>query len=343
MDVKIEINVYPNANRIIGETKKAMIISGGGTKGIHSIGLFRYLFESNPYVDLNSIGLFAGTSVGSFFAVAFALGLKKDDLMKLIEVIDLDQLFCNPLVAAFRFLFYGHLYGNDGRNNIIRNIIEMRLNSIREQLNDPLINANQITFSQLRQLIDSHPDTYKHLLINAVDLSRNTEVFFTTLNDNYDNITIYDAMLSSSAYPFAFQPTILYYNQDFDVYHTIDLPGSIKCHLVDGGVASNDVLNYILMNEETFQDYDLWLLKFTDTIDYVEINSWRSLLRRMMYYLFGGKGDLKNKLVQDKYKINTFNLHCTNKTFDTYTKKEMNTIVENVYQKCLTNMDNYCE
>lgn len=322
--------------------KNCFIICGGGTKGIYSIGVLKYLFDASSECPfrLNNIDIFAGTSVGSYLATALSLGFNKDDILSLTESLDLDKLLKDKYtyLRCFARLFYSYYFFDDtGRRDIVKSIMEKKSTQIKQHLGSDIDHVD-LTFGHLKKLIEKYPKIYKDLLINTVDISNGEELFLTTLDDKFCNIKIFDALLASSAIPFIFAPLKLYMDDEGNYRYSSELDQSKKYtdhYLVDGGICNNTPLNYFLLNPKICANCDLWLLKFTTEISYYPITNLYSLIKCVIYYVLSRKNDIDLDLIQKQYSLNIINLKLNVGTFDIYSKEEISMIIDNIYLKCL--------
>lgn len=324
----------------IQRTKNAFFIEGGGTKGFFAIGVLKYLFEENEYVNLGNVDLFGGTSIGSYLACVLSLGYCKSELLKLTTTLDVSNLTDSKylfFVTLARFMARGHFYSEECRETIIKQILQFRIDSINEHLSlETTINAIDLTFGHLRRLTELYPHIYKHLLINVVDISNNNQIFMTTLKPKWDNIKLYDALLAASSIPFVFKPTILYYYPSTRSYGYVKTDESTVNNLIDGGVSTINPLDFLLLNNDIFANYNLWLIKFRTYPDHVKINSNVKLLSQIMEFLISRKNDIKMDLIQKTYNINTINLDTKRKTLEIYTKAEIEQIIDDIYNQCIS-------
>lgn len=332
-------NVFGNATPNI--SKNAFIIEGGGTKGVYAIGVLLYLFEDNTYINLSKIDIFGGTSVGSYLATVLSLGCSREDLVAISKIINMSKLIDSKYklpLTMYRFMTGGHLYNDDGRIDIIQKVLNLRIDAIKKDLGiaDEMFGGKDLTFGHVRKLISTYPSTYKHLLINLVDISKNDQIFMTTLNTESDDIKLSHALLGSSAIPFIFKPMILPFDLVTQRYCYETKNASTTNHLIDGGVSTNNPLDFFLINEETYSTYNLWLLKFTTEPSYTKIDGVISLLRQLTGYLVSGKNDIKMDLVQGAYHLNIINLHSNAGTLDIYTRDQIQKIIDDIYKQCLT-------
>jgi len=313
----------------------AFFIEGGGTRGIYAVGIIKYLFDKNPYINLRDINIFGGTSVGSFLATALSLGCTNDDLIALTKIIDMNALIDSKYlfpITCYRFIRNGYLYDDTGRQNIVKQILNFKIADISKHLG-VTITGTDLTFADLKTLIKTHPEIYKHLLINALDISTCDQLFMTTLDDKSDKIKLYTALLASSAIPLVFQPIVLYRDSDKH-YNYVPTASTTKNYLVDGGMSSDNPLDYFLMNKEKFNDYNLWLLKFTRMPAYTNIDGIIQMIKQLITYFISGKNNLNTDLVRDTYEINTINLDLDTNVLEMYTPEQIQEAIKHIYQLC---------
>lgn len=320
-------------------TKNGFFIEGGGTRGIYAIGILKYLFEKNPYFNLTDVHIFGGTSVGSFLSTALSLGFDKDDMVNIIKDIDFGNLIDSKflfMITLCRFLKQGYLYDDEGRQNIIHLILNYKIDIIKKHLDDPTVNSKNLTFGHLKILINLYPHIYKHLIINAVDINRGEQIFMCTLDNKFDDIAIFDAIMASSAIPLVFKPLELYYYPDLKLYGYTPSDNATRNCLVDGGLDTNNPLDYFLINKNLCSDYNFWLLKFTNPISHVDIDGIIPSFSRILEYVISIKNNIKTTLIKEKYSINIFNLHLNVGALDIYTSSQIQKIISDIYNKCVS-------
>lgn len=327
-----------NANDVVNKNinkKNIFLIEGGGTKGVFAIGILKYLFEPNKYIQLSDINIFGGTSVGSYFALALSIGYDVDDALRMSKILDLNSLIDSKylfMLTFYRYLKNGYLYDDEGRQKIIKQILGLKIDQIKNHLNED-VSVENITIGHLKKLITLYPNIYKHLIINAVDINTNNQIFFTTLNDQFDEIKLLDIALASSAIPFIFKPTILYQYPDGTYGYKKQIDATTNS-FYDGGISTNNPMDYFLINKENYYDYNIWLLKFKGEPKYVKIDNNISLLKELVNYLVIGKNDVKTELIEDEYEMNVINLHSNEGTLRIYSQEEIQKIIDDVYAKC---------
>jgi predicted acylesterase/phospholipase RssA len=341
--IKVKLKINSSQSGV----DNAFFIEGGGTKGVHAIGVIKYMFDHPGVLDLRQVKVFGGTSVGSYLATALSLGLDSADMSQLIEVIDIGGLieskYWMPL-TLYRLTSKGYLYDDAGRRRIAESVINLKIDRICSDLKkagiDDTIDSTTLTFGHLSALVKNYPNIYKDLLINAVDINRHSQVFMTSLDGKWSNISILDAMLASSAIPFVFKPTEFHYEPYSGLYHPHPIDNSLPVFLVDGATSTNNPLDYFLLNPD--YDYHIWLLKFTAKKSYIRTRTNLEFFRSLIDYLIGGKNDLKAKLLSDKCAVNVINLKSTAGTLDLYTTEEIKEIVKEIYLQCCDGRFDWC-
>ena len=72
-----------------------LVLSGGGLAGLSYVGVLKYLSESGLGADITHV---SGTSMGAWFATAFALGISSADLDTMVHHVfrDPDYIRYDP-------------------------------------------------------------------------------------------------------------------------------------------------------------------------------------------------------------------------------------------------------
>lgn len=153
--------------------KKALILSGGGSRGSFQVGVWRYLQEKQWYPDM-----ICGSSIGAINAVAIGSGMTVEQMINIWRA------------------------SISGRNKIYRlQILRFILNALLSKGWTPLMDTlplksmiqSAIDFNKLRQ-------SRAEIIISAVNLHTASPEFF-----NQNEITI-DHVMASSAMPVIFEP-----------------------------------------------------------------------------------------------------------------------------------------
>ncbi len=191
---------------------KNIVFEGGGVKGIAYIGALRQLKKAK---GLSNLVNFAGSSVGSIFATALAVGADVDYIEDKFRNTDLSKFlddspgFFGAFKDGYRIVYnYGYCQGKYLRN-WIRKILD-------ETMGNP-----DITFKEL------HEKTGKNLYITGtcINVKPNTRYFCA---ERTPNMKICDAVRGSTSIPGVFVPFI-----------TIDEETGKELYIEDGGVLEN--------------------------------------------------------------------------------------------------------
>lgn len=163
-------------------SKKIIVLSGGGIKGISFIGALQFLHEYNI---LSNIHTFAGTSVGSLILFLIIIGYSPNDLYELIKVLDLNKL---KKVSVSLFL---ESFGLDSGDGIIKTMIKL-LHSKNMK--------HDITFNELFKL------TNKTFIVSSVNVNEQKVKYLSHLT--YPNMPVIQAVRMSISIPFVFTPVL---------------------------------------------------------------------------------------------------------------------------------------
>ena len=151
-------------------SKKALIISGGGSKGAFAGGVAQYLIQ-----DLNrDYDMYIGTSTGSLLVSHLALG-KVDKVKRVYTSVNQKSIFSNcPFVVKKKF-------GEDtieiNHWNVLKNILKGS-NTFGESGNLKKLIKEEFTLSEFETLKASN----KEVIITVSNLSLNT-VEYKSIND----------------------------------------------------------------------------------------------------------------------------------------------------------------
>jgi predicted patatin/cPLA2 family phospholipase len=182
-----------------------LIFSGSNIYGLPYLGVIRYLYTNNKFVNIKNI---AGTSFGSYMAYICAIKMP-------IEIYEEFMLnFCKDenlkLICASKTI---NLITKLGMENIYK-YIEKSYPFLIEKYG-----TNKVTF------IDIAKKNGINLHINAFCINTNSEFIFNI--DNSPNVAIIDAVSASMALPFLYQP--------------VEIDGFYYC---DSCFITNTLINY---------------------------------------------------------------------------------------------------
>ena len=161
-------------------SKKILVMSGGGIKGIAMIGALCALNELNV---LQNITTFAGTSVGSLLLFLIIIGYFPSELHDFIKIFDLGKL-----KGCSISLLMGS-YGLDSGEKIIKTIEGFM---IKKKIN------TKITLKELFEL------TNKTFYITVVNITKRRVEYLSHLTN--PNLEVVKAIRMSISIPFVFTP-----------------------------------------------------------------------------------------------------------------------------------------
>jgi len=154
-----------------------LILSGGGLCGILYTGIFRFLEVEKIGENIRHV---SGTSIGSFFATMFVLGITSEEIEKRLK----ESL--NPDFLNFKFPDIFSIFDKYGIENGDR-IIDI----VKDDLGN-------VTFQELSKR------TGKDLVICATRVKTMCPVYFSA--DTTPNVCVIDALRASIALPWFIRP-----------------------------------------------------------------------------------------------------------------------------------------
>ena len=108
---------YPQLNlfRSVKRPRIALVLSGGGARGIAAVGVLRILEQNNIHVDL-----IVGTSIGSVIGGLYAMGYSTDQLKRLADTTNWDDLLSYSDDSKRRDLFLDQKIARDKSILVLR-------------------------------------------------------------------------------------------------------------------------------------------------------------------------------------------------------------------------------
>lgn len=190
---------------------KCLIISGGGPTGLLSYGAIKSTHKRNVW-SLDGIESIYASSIGAFIACIITLGFDWDTIDSYLIERPWSDSFD---IIQTDILEMIHNKGIDGEN-----IFQLCIEPLLKAKDIPI----NITMSEFYNI------TCIELVFTVTELNCNRNMTFETISHhNYPNMTLIQAIASTTAYPMLFKP-ILY--QD-------------KC-FIDGGLLHNLPINVCL-------------------------------------------------------------------------------------------------
>lgn len=184
-----------------------LVFSGGGIRGISFIGVLKYLEQTNDLeTDIQEV---CCVSVGSIFGLFYILGMKSDEMEKLV----MEKSFEN--LKNIRFMNLLSKWGLDSGSRIISWVEEILVSKGQKK---------DLTFKELHDL------TGKTFTVVSTNLNKYTLTQFNHINT--PDVQVKDAIRMSIGIPFLFTVTrylgdihvdgALISNYPIKLYHKLD-------------------------------------------------------------------------------------------------------------------------
>jgi NTE family protein len=123
----------------IKKPKIALVLSGGGARGISHIGVLKVLEKYNIPIDI-----IYGTSIGAIIGGLYAIGYKPDQLLQSLRNVDMEDLFSILEEVKRRDLY------PEQKQNLTRNFLTLRFKGL-----EPVIPSAISTGQKITNLINS--------------------------------------------------------------------------------------------------------------------------------------------------------------------------------------------
>jgi predicted acylesterase/phospholipase RssA len=230
-----------------------IVFAGNALRSLCICGILRYIYCYKMDVNIRDV---AGTSMGAFFSLAYALKIPIERLEKMLyNIMKTDITKVYP-------------------NNFINLINEYGLNNSRDYLNEfrvyikEIYNQDDITF------LDLTKKTGINLYISVTEVNTGSNIIFNV--DEHPNVSVLDAISASMCLPILSKPVKINDKYYIDGYLTNNFPIEVFSHINSEfilGVGVNTRKECILnMKEMTFINYFYNLFhmvyKNTDTLCY---------------------------------------------------------------------------
>lgn len=189
--------------------------SGGGTRAIAFLGVYKYL-EENGYIT--GIKRISGTSAGAMVALLVALGIPYKNCHQILLETDITKLIDNSNIMrnVFRLLFK---YGYYSFDEVVKWFSKF--------LDNNGVPSKRLTFRYIKEKYN------RELIITGTNLNDHKVMYFCAANS--PELNVLEAIKCSACIPFIFEPT------------TID--GKI---IVDGGLLNNYPINIFKYSDPEF-------------------------------------------------------------------------------------------
>lgn len=202
-----------------------LVFQGGGCKGPGHLGALQALEEKGLLKNIKAV---CGTSAGSLVALAVALNF---DLKELEELMLHTPMYTLLAPTSFK----GGLCSTKNLRAFIANLIKKKTND------------EDLTFGELGTRIEKG-EPFKFLHVIATRVGANKEIVeFNCIDERWNRLIIADAIVSSMALPWLFEPHILNFkslrnHRIRDISHGSFMDGGI---LANAAVETFDTNRYV--------------------------------------------------------------------------------------------------
>lgn len=241
-----------------------IVFAGNALKSLCICGILRYIYCYNMDKNIRDV---AGTSMGAFFSLAYALK---------IPIEKLEEIISNTIKSDVSKIYptnFFELINNFGLNNPLDYV-----KGIRNYIKD-VYNQDDMTFLELTK------KNGINLYISVTEVNSGSNVIFNV--DNYPNISVLDAVSASMSLPIISKPIIINGKYYIDGYLTNNFPIEVFNHINKDfvlGIGINTRNDCIIeTNEMSFITYirNIFLIMYnnTDTLCYYnKINNHKNIL-----------------------------------------------------------------
>jgi NTE family protein len=207
-----------------------LVCSGSAIRSLCLLGILRYIYFNKMEDHIKNV---AGTSMGSFFCLAFALKIPIDELEAMII-----KLIHKPEIVSISSDNFLNLFTNLGFNDS-----KLYLSGIKEYLKKKY-DIEDISFIELSKL------TGVNVYVSATKIN-NGKNFIFNVNDT-PNVSVLDAVAASMCIPMISQPIKI------DEYYYID--GCLTNNLpyeIFNNINQDDILNVAVFIKEDYEVTDI--------------------------------------------------------------------------------------
>ena len=197
-------------NRISNPPFDTIVLSGGGTKGIYTLGALHYYYEKGKYVP-SEVDVYVGTSVGSAISLLLVCGYLPIEIFRSIYLMD---SFFDIRHDGVSFL--------DVIKNVFKNSGLLPIDSLILKIEDMIKTKLEGKIPTLEQLYNI---TKKELTCVSTNVTERKADYFN--HKDHPNLKCTDAVKMSCNIPLVFQK--IRYN---------------NCYYVDGAMLNNFAIDY---------------------------------------------------------------------------------------------------
>jgi predicted acylesterase/phospholipase RssA len=171
---------------------KIVVLSGGGTKGLLTLGALQYYYEKG-YYDMEKVEIYCGTSIGAVISLLLICGYPPLDIFT--EIYKTDNFFEIPENVQVMDLVHNMgILPIESFTNKIKDMIENKFESVPTLLELKELTGKTLitTASNITKMRCEYysPDTHPNLsCLRAVELSSSLPILFQRIRHEGDYIT----------------------------------------------------------------------------------------------------------------------------------------------------------
>lgn len=258
-------------------------LSGGGMKGICYLGVLRYMYIENL---MDNIKFIHGTSIGSFFTLAFALKIPldefEDDVKEIIKTFNEHED-----LAITQRKIYDIMYMNGICD--IRFMMKPFIKYLKKHYD-----IDDITFQELSK------KTGVNIYIKCMNI--NTGKSRTFSNEDSPNVSVLDACVASMIIPFLMQPIKI----EDDYYIDGETCHDRNIEMFENALDKNKL--HILICE--CREYTMETIENDSKIDFMKFSTrvFNILLKKIFYMFKLSTHELKT----EEYVLKIHDFHYKN-------------------------------
>ena len=226
-----------------------LVFGGHALKSLNLCGVLRYIYCYNLDINIRDV---AGTSMGSLFALAFALKIPIERLEKIIyDTINNDV---NTSINSESIINFINNYGFTNSRNY--------LNEIKNYIKE-VYNCNDLSFMELSK------KTGINLYVSCTKVIDGSNIIFNV--DNSPNVSVFDAVSASMCLPLLSNPILIDNYYYIDGFFSNNIPYDIFNHI------NNDNLLIICvyidsekyLNQTNKPDCEMTIIEYFFNIFYI--------------------------------------------------------------------------
>jgi predicted acylesterase/phospholipase RssA len=174
------------------DTYETLILSGGGIKGLSTLGCLQYLFD-NKLIENENIKNYIGTSIGSIICLLIIIGYIP---IEIVVYLCTNNILENFKPNSISDIIHGNgLYNFDNVKTVCEKMILSKMSFIP-------------TLKELKDIFD------KEFIICTYNLTKHKREYINYIN--YPNMSCLDAVRMSSNIPFIFNDFLYNENEYID-------------------------------------------------------------------------------------------------------------------------------